>query len=232
MKKNESSHQDLEAFVANIPWFIEPSSKVVLNSQVIQLSKEFKQTFPLLTKLIKSARVTAVTIDTISYTLFAWDNRDGFTSGWLNKIESEDEYGCELITEHQLLLASIGGIQESFDQPENSFSNNQNFMFLGSECFQGIPAWNEYYPRVCKAGGFEAIECSSFVTFVNEANGAQTMYDPASKKVYLFSHDHSFDNVEVLAGQPEYTFHRFKNVTTFVDYVEALAKQWIGYLKK
>ncbi|WP_165602272.1 hypothetical protein [Chryseobacterium artocarpi] len=33
-------------------------------------------------------------------------------------------------------------------------------------------------------------------------------------------------NVDLLENQPEYTFYRFHNIISFVDYVEALALEW------
>lgn len=142
-----------------------------------------------------------------------------------------EEYKCELIEEHELLLRNIGGIQETFNQPENAFSNNQNFMFIGSECSRGIGSWDDYYLMRCEDEHKEAIDYSNLLAFVYEANGALTLYEPITKKILLFSHDHSFDNVEFLENQPEYTFHTFKNAINFVDYVEELARQWMKIIK-
>jgi len=232
MNDKEVANRDFEAFKKDISWFIKPSTKVTFKSQDLRISEEFKQTFPALTELIASARVTFLEIDSISYILFAWDSDQGSICGWLNKLEEQDSHSCELITEHEVLLRNIGGIRESFNQPENSFSNNQNFMFIGSECSIGIGDWDDYYSMTCEEDGFKKIDYSNYVAFVYEANGALTLYDRATKRVFLFSHDHSFDIVEFIENQPKYTFHCFKNVVTFVDYVEELAKQWSRVLKK
>ena len=131
-KKKEVS-QDLEAFKSEISWFLDPNSKVELKEQKeMRQSEEFKVTFPKLTELIQKSRQTYLIIDNINYILFAWDTLDGQICGWLNQQETEEEYKCELIEEHELLLRNIGGIRESFNQPEGSFTNNQNFMFIGS----------------------------------------------------------------------------------------------------
>ena len=83
----------------------------------------------------------------------------------------------------------------------------------------------------CEDEQKEEIDYSDLLAFVYEANGALTLYDPDTKKVLLFSHDHSFGNVEFMENQPEYTFHTFKNADSFTDYVEELAKQWKEIIK-
>jgi len=225
MKKEVN--QDFEAFKSEITWFLNPNTKVEFQEQnEMRLSELFRSTFPKLTELISKSRQTYLKIDNINYILFAWDTLDGQICGWLNQQENEEEYKCELIEEHQLLLRNIGGIKESFNQPEVSFSNNQNFMFIGSECSRGIGDWDDYYSMRCEEEGKNPIDYSNLVAFVYEANGALTLYDGLTKKVFLFSHDHSFENVAFMENQPEYTFHTFKNVETFEIYVEALAKEW------
>lgn len=225
------SRQDFEAFSDWVPWFIEPGSRVVLRPEVLVLREDFKRMFPVLAGLVGAARVTWVGIDDTSYLLFTWTDREGEICGWLNKMEDGAAYGCELIAEHVVLLENIGGIAESFNGPEGAFSANQNFMFTGSQCDKGI-GWGDYYSRLCEEGGYTKIDYTSFVTFVYEANGAATLYDPVSKEVLLFSHDHAFDYVDTMENQPEYTFHRFKGISTYVDYVETLGEQWSDYVRR
>ncbi|MBO9634094.1 MAG: hypothetical protein J7578_13345 [Chitinophagaceae bacterium] len=71
----------------------------------------------------------------------------------------------------------------------------------------------------------------NLISFVGEANDAETLYDIKTKKVYLFSHDHSFTYVTTVEGQPKYTFHHINGVINFVDYVEALATQWTSHIE-
>lgn len=225
-------NKDFEAFKSDVSWFLNSNSKVeFLEQNEIRLGEEFRSTFPRLTELISKSRQTYLKIDNVNYILFAWDTHDGEICGWLNQQENEEEYKCELIKEHQLLLRNIGGIRESFNQPEDSFTNNQNYMFIGSECSRGIGDWDDYYSMTCEEEGKNQIDYSNLLAFVYEANGALTLYDPLTKKAFLFSHDHSFENVEFMENQPEYTFHTFKSVETFEDYVEALATEWIEIIK-
>lgn len=227
MKKNA----DFEAFKEDISWFLKPNSDIVFKNSDLKISEEFKSTFPKLSGLIQKARVTNIYIDSQPYILFAWDSIDNQICGWLNKKDEADFYNYEMIEEHQLLLKNIGGIKESFNQPEDSFTNNQNFLFIGSECLRGIGDWDDYYCMMCEDDNCVKIDSSNYLAFVYEANGALTMYEPETKKVFLFSHDHSFDNVDFIENQPEYTFHRFKYVNTFTDYVEELADQWNKHIK-
>ena len=225
--KRTGSNSDVDAFKLAVTWAITPNSKVeFLGSHNVHLSQEFRDTFPRLSGLIANSRQTHISIDSNQFLLFAWDTKDGKICGWLNKQEGSDRYSCELIEEHHLLLRNIGGIQTSFNQPESSFSNNQNFMFIGSECSRGIGDYDDYYDMKCEDEEKEKIDYSHLLAFVYEANGALTLYDPYTKKVLLFSHDHSFDKVEFLEDQPEYTFHTFKKVDSFIEYVEELATQW------
>ena len=220
-------NQDFKAFQTEISWFIGTNSKVEFEvSKEIRLSEEFRTTFPELTGLILKSRQTYLKIDDINYILFAWDSKEGEVCGWLNQQETVEEYKHELIEKHELLLRNIGGIRESFNQPEGSFTNNKNFIFIGSECSRGIGDWDDYYSMMCEDEGKTEIDYSTFLTFSHEVNGDLTLYEPVAEELYLFSHDHSFENVDFVKDQPEYTFHTFKNINTFGSYVEELARQW------
>ena len=228
----DETNLDFEAFKADISWFIKPNLKIEFpDFDGVRLSEEFRAAFPKLSELIDNSRQTHVIIDSVNYLLFAWDSKEGQICGWLNQLESTEAIGCELIEEHELLLRNIGGIKESFNEPDDAFSNNQNFLFLGSECTRGIGDWEDYYTMACEDHQKEEIDHSNLLAFVQEANGALTLYEPETKKVLLFSHDHYFDHVEVMEHQPEYTFHTIKNVDTFEDYVEELARQWGEIIK-
>jgi hypothetical protein len=57
MNGESLANQDFEAFKSYMPWFFEPSSTVVVSAHELRISEEFKQTFPLLTRLVESACV-------------------------------------------------------------------------------------------------------------------------------------------------------------------------------
>lgn len=221
-------NSDFEDFKSDITWFVKPSDRVELleTEKNFSLTKDFQATFPNLTKLIQKSRVLSLTINNQPYKLFSWTTKDNKSCGWLNKIEADTKNEIKLLEEHKLLLKEIGGIQESYNQPEPSLYNNQNFLFIESECTKGIGGWDDYYEMMCEEENKLPIDFKDFVCFVREANGDVTLYDPESKYVMLFAHDHSFDNVEFLNDQPEYTFHKINGISTFTDYVEMLANEW------
>lgn len=219
---------DFETFKNDITWFLKPSDIVEFldNDLNISLSDKFQETFPNLTNLVQKSRKLNLTINNQEYILFSWTNKDNISFGWLNKIELDKTNEIEIIEEHELLLKEIGGIQESYNQPEPSLTNNQNFLFIKSECSLGIGGWDNYYEEMCKEENKTVIDYKDFICFVQEANGDVTLYDKNTKEVMLFAHDHCFDNVEFLDNQPEYTFHKINGIETFVDYVESLATEW------
>ena len=227
-RDHQEIHPDYIELTSYYKWLIKDSDLVEFGSKqkTITLSTKFKSTFPILTKLILKARILNLKINKEDYKLFGWTSKNNVRYGWINKFEKSRNSELKLITEHRLLLDEIGGIWESFNQPEPSLTLNQEFLFIESECMSGIGGWDEYYELMCEEYNLEKIDYDDFVCFVREANGDVTLYNPENKEVFLFAHDHSYDDVEFIKGQPEYTFHKINNVDTFVDYVEKLAYQW------
>lgn len=226
-------NKDFETFKNNKKWFFEASDKVefLYTENELQLSETFNSTFPLLTELLHQARILKLKINDQPYKLFSWTNKDDSSCGWLNKVEENVSTTFKLIEEHELLLSEIGGIHESYNQPEPSLSNNQNFMFTQSGCFTGIGGCEETYEEICNGENKQPIDFKDLICFVEEANGNMTLYNPKNKEVLLFAGDHCFDNVEVLENQPDYTFYKINNITNFVDYVETLAAEWKNEIK-
>lgn len=228
---------DFDIFKQEISWFIEPMDKVDLATAIPNFSITFISTFPTLHKLLSQATVLEVRLtrknNTAYYKLFSWTDKNNLKSGWLCKFET-DEQELQILEEHQLLLDNLGGIQESYTQIETEneiLTDNQNFIFTKSECRKGLEDWTELYDETCNDEGLEKINTMDLICFASEANGNETFYDLKTKQILLFASDHSFDNVEVLKGQPEYTFYTINGVTTFVNYVEVLAQQWLDNLQ-
>lgn len=225
-------NRDLEVFKKEVSWFISQEDNIIINNDnhVIELSNLFKKTFPLLTRLISKARVLNLTINTQPYILFSWTDKEENSCGWLNKVEPTNSSKFYLIEEHRLLLNTIGGIQESYNEPYPSLNNNQNFMFIESECSIGIDTWDEYYIELCTDDNIEPSDWNDCICFAVEANGNLTLYNTKSKEVLLFAHDHCFEDVVCLEGQPEYTFYKIENIDNFTDYIESLADSWLARL--
>ena len=225
-----TSFPDFEYFKNDYTWFFKPKDKIELAAGELPLGPEFEKTFPGLHALVGTARITDVKINKHNYKLLAWTLQDGEPCGWLCLVEDAAVNDLRLLPEHKLLLQHIGGIKESFNQPDGSFSNNQNFLFVQSLCEKGLGGWEEVYLEECNYVKAEPLPIDELITFVQEANGNITVYHMETKQVYLYAHDHAFDNVTAVPGQPEYTFHYINDVNNFVDYVEALAKQWTEHL--
>jgi hypothetical protein len=221
---------DFEDFKLERSYFIRRTDKVIVTSGNITISPEFEKTFPVLNNLMRKARVLDVALRKDTYKLYSWTAKDGLSCGWLCKIEAPETSNIEILPEHQLLLDNIGGIRECFNEPEDAFTNNQNFLFIKSECKRGLD-WIEYYYESCRQNNLEPIPVDNLVSFVHEANGAETLYHIKTRQIYLFSHDHCFDYVTFVEGQPEYTFHYINGVSNFIDYVETLASQWRDHIE-
>jgi hypothetical protein len=228
MKNNNIDTTDFDTFLEDTPWFLQSTDTVDFldgGSKTI-LSLEFQKVFSKLSILIQQARVLNLTVNNQPYRLFSWTNIYGLCCGWMNKIEPTIDSELKFIEEHKVLLKEIGGIQETYNEPEPSLTNNQNFLFIASECIKGIGELEEYYEDLCKEEDLVKMECKDFITFVVEANGAVTVYNSISKEVMLFSHDNGFDDVECLEDQPEGSFYTINEIVTFVDYVERIAEEW------
>jgi len=230
-------NMDFEIFKKECSWFIEPTDKIEIKETDVSYSEDFKKTYPLLFGLLLKARTVEIILTrtrkkketVVNYRLYSWDTKDGNTAGWLCKIES-GQSAIPILPEHELLINHIGGIQESYetDSENEKLTDNQNFLFIKSDCELSAKEWNEYYLDSCEEEGLEPLDTDHFLAFALEANGNTTYYDLRTKQVFLFAPDHCFDYVTEVENQPEYTFYRINGVDTFVDYVEKLAKQWLN----
>ena len=233
-KKDSNSDLDFDEFKNQISWFIKPNDSISFEKKFNNpiLSDVLNETFPKLCELISLSRILQLSINGKSYYLYSWTNKENISCGWLTEIEQKRNIGLKMCLAHELLLEEIGGIRESYNQPKNSLCNNQNFMFIGSECSKGIGLYDEYYEMMCKDKECKKLSDKDLISFVQEANGSLTLYDFKTEKVRFFSHDHALANVVFLENQPEYTFHKFKGIDTFSDYVESLAIEWLNEMKK
>jgi len=224
---------DFEIFKKEAGWHIKSTDLIELTQISPDFSDNFISTFPTLYKLISQASILDILLTRKKginlYKLFTWTDINNLKSGWLCKFETNTN-NLKILPEHQLLLNNIGGIQETyrqFDTEDEILTDNQNFLFIKSKCTKGLRDWIKLYGQVCEAENAEQIDTENLVCFVGEANGNETFYDLNTKQVLLFAPDHSFVNIEVLNNQPEYTFYTINGVTTFIDYVETLAQQWL-----
>jgi len=218
-------------FCSEIPWFFTDTDDVTIYDVELSFSDRFAPLFPELHKLLLSAESQLLELnreDEISkFYLFSWENTIGEKSGWLCKIEEEIQ--LEIPEELEILIRNMGGIQESYSEivdDEQRFTDNQNFLFIASELRKGAGLWEEFYLDLCKDENKTPIDTSDLIRIAEEANGNETFFDLKTTQMLIFAPDHDFEYVTVLENQPEYTFYTINEVTTIVDYVETLAKQW------
>lgn len=197
-------------------------------------SKEFVTLFPKLAQLLKRAITIELTLNgNQRFRQYIWTNQKGETSGWLCKLEHCVPQGRHLIDEHILLAKTIGGIIEYWltDQPRdpNSFIDSNIFTFSLTNSHIGIGEWEHNHASDCKTNDGDTLDPNRFVTFALEANGNSTFYDYETKEVFIYLHDDysPFATIPI----PGHSIYRYNAVTTFTDYVEALAQQWSEALK-
>lgn len=227
---------DFQKFTECISWFFETDDNLEFVDSKFVSSEIFKFTFPKLNYLMSKSRVLDIKLTSgnkiIQYKLYSWTSLENQNSGWLCKIENQ-EIDIKILEEHKILLGNIGGIMETYYLGENNvqkLTNNQKFLFTKSKCSKWL-YWEDYYVELCKNERVQKIITTELVCFVVEANGNATYYDLENKQVFLFAPDHSFKNVEILDGQPEYTFYKIKGIENFTDYVEVLSQQWIDIIQ-
>ncbi len=74
---------DFEEFKRDISWFIKFDDDVTVEQGSLNLSAQFKATFPLLHGLIMKARILSITINDDKYNLLSWDSTQHKPCGWL-----------------------------------------------------------------------------------------------------------------------------------------------------
>jgi len=228
----------LKEFQNQVSWFNHQNKPLeTYEISSYDLTTTFKTTFPELTRLIDASFKTGIEMDGKSMILFTWE-LDHVISGWMCQLDSPR---VELIAEHRILIDNIGGIIESFNGPTSvdidgrhyntALHLNQYFMFVGSMCSDHTDCdWYAPYLDWCNKIHANPIDISNAVFFTREANGDNFFYDRTTKEVKLFAHDTGYQYVDPEPDQPERSLYTINGLTTFDEFVELLAKQWLSYL--
>lgn len=208
-----------------------------ISDRKVTFSKEFSSLFPELSNLISKASVVDFTINSNRrFRQYIWTKKDGSTNGWLCNLEHCTPQGRNIIEEHELLSKSVGSIIECWTSDEDAkvetFIDNNNFTFSLVDTTKGIAGWEDNYLELCEEESISPLDINDFVTFALEANGNITFYNYKTKEVFYYAHDgyYAFD-ISLVDKQPEYSIHTIDGVSTFVDYVEQLAKQWLAIVR-
>lgn len=199
-------------------------------------TSEFIDTFPKMTELLQKPLVVDFAINRHQrFRQYIWSRNNSKSIGWLCRLEHCVPQGRNIIGEHILFSKNVGGIIKYWIDDKgitsNTFIDNNHFTFSLPDTHSGIGGWEDNYLSDCSDIGVEPLDVKDFVTFALEANGNTTFYHKDTKEVFFFAHDgYSPIDITLLSGQPDYSIHKFDNVTTFVDYAEALASQWLNII--
>lgn len=226
-----------QAFQKEISWFNYKKEPIeVFEIDQFNLTKKFKEIFPIMSDLICSSTKTGIEFKGKSFILFTWEI-DNEISGWMCQF---DQPSIPLIEEHQILVDNIGGIIESFNGPKSMEINgvdfnytltaNQDFMFVGSMNTDKLYC-EDYYLDWCVKSNCNPVDLSNAVFFTREGDGAKYFYDRRTKEVKLFSLDNNFRFIEPVPNQPERMMYTIKGLDTFEEFVEMTAKQWNEYFE-
>ena len=226
---------DLGIAKSQLSWFFHGKKIKNIRNGQLEPNLEFQKIFPQTNKLLEKANITAFEIDNKAYRLYGWITKSENSCGWLCKLE--DRLGDNnFLKDHKVLIEHMGGIQESWDEYDeievnNPFTLNQNFMFIGSECWKGLGKLEKVYLELCEKEKLSPLKnYKELIVFAKEVNGDLTLYDLETKKVYLYAHDQASDYAEILEGQPKYTFYNIIGIESFTDYVEKLSNDWLGII--
>lgn len=220
---------DWEVFVEDVPWFVDDGAKVNVPSSFrgLPLSSEVQSRFPNLARLLECAEVTPVSIDDAAYHLLAWDGREGYRIGWLCFPPSSNGMN-DIHDDHQELLKCFGGVVERFNEPGETWLLNHNDALTQREAKHDGSILDQYMWAFEDEGLSLPISLTEYYSIAREANGNMTFCHRTSGQVILFAPDHAFDHVTELDGCPKYTLYTINGVTSFRDWVEAVASQWLN----
>ena len=223
---------DWDIFIESVPWFVNSESKIIIDEKQkeIDLSTDFHNKFPLLSKLLHNADITRVAIDGSQFDLFAWDDIENYRIGWLCQVPPQNRSN-QIFEDHNLLFTGFGGIVERFNEPENTWLLNINDSLTLREAKHNGSFIEDYRWSFDDAGVEIPIILNDYYSIAREANGNATLCHRESGDVVFWAPDHSFDHISVLKNCPEYTLYTINGVTQFAEWVENIAKQWLNNIE-
>ena len=224
---------DWEAFTESIPWFVDAGAKVHVSEprDGLELPSSVAVVFPTLAHLLAQSHVSPVSVNDVPYQLLAWDAEDGQRMGWLCLVPDAG-IPNDIHADHTELLHSFGGIIERFNEPDDTWLLNHDDALTGREASHDASFINDYAWAFADAGVDLPIRPSEYYSLAREANGNTTLCHRITGQVLLFAPDHAFDFVVPFDGCPEYTLYRINGVDTLRDWVDTVARQWLGHAGK
>ncbi len=236
------ARSDWDIFCDHVSWFLKPNELTitsVVEAPAVEFfdpSKGFESRFPTLTRLLSLGRVSVVEVDERRFHLHTWPKLDGRRCGWLCEQPGLTS-DVSLHADHRILLESFGGVREPFNGPSGTWTLNLNWWACASELRLLTPRESDIYRQYLK-DTLESPECSflgeleQYVRFALEANGNFLAYHAKTGEVVMFASDHNCSHVIPVAGCPEHSFYRVQNASTFRDWIELVAAQWLSNVKR
>ena len=217
-----------QSFVDDVPWFLDSHERTIVGPLAPpgswSLPRAVADMFPQLADLLSNAHTSRVSLGTREYVLFSWETEGGIPT-WLCPRPTPSPRS-DLLPAHRALLAAFGGIVERSQEPVDTWLLNTNESLTDDEARHDATFITAYAWAFERVPGGIPIDHTSYYSISPEANGNTTLCHRRSGEVLLFAPDHSFDDVQVLAGCPPYTLYRRNGASTFVEWVEAVAEQW------
>jgi hypothetical protein len=215
---------DWEIFTESKPWFLDDDAKVDLGPgrEPAEIANGIQSAFPKLAELIRSATLTGVAINGLQHELLAWDAPCDNRIGWLC-ISPMDVVLNPVCSPHRHLLNSFGGVIERFNEPETRLLNH-NAVLTNHEASFDASFINDYSWAF---DGNVPIDLTAYYTVAREANGNTTICHRDDCSILLFAPDHAFKDVTTLDGCPDFTLYNIHNASTFTEWVELIAHQWL-----
>jgi hypothetical protein len=218
-----------QEFAADVTWFAKRRKRIAVGSLSQpgswRPSPKFSALFPTLAALLEAACTSLVSADDEQFVLFSWES-GGRVLSWLARPPAAAP--DTLYPAHRTLLSEFGGITERGCEFEKQWLVNTNESLTLVEASDDASFVNDYEWAFEDIPGGIPIDLAAYYVISREANGNATLCHRVEGDVLLFAPDHAFRHVVPLAGCPDYTFYRIKGAPGFVDWVEAVAKQWMA----
>ncbi len=172
----------------------------------------------------------------------------GWRSGcWLGVYPPNADAAAGLHPLHRRLLSEFGGIKETWvvdwETEFISYLDNLNWALGERETLKGATGEEgsnvreaaEFYEEMCADQEVDPVlDVRDYRCFAQEANGDWYLYQKQTSELLLVSHDLGFDFVE--PKQPledtrlDLPVYRFKELNTLTEWVERVARQWLGHI--
>ncbi|MCW1916033.1 hypothetical protein OJ996_20765 [Luteolibacter sp. GHJ8] len=223
---------DFECFLREVTWFNYDKIPMSIGETNPRSgpSEDLIEAFPAMSELLGKSRTTEVIVGDKQYELLAWTRSDGVQMGWLCP-KPPPEVPAEIFSLHRLLLGEFGGIEETFNQPDDAWTMNQNSVLILEEALNDA-SQIEYSDWLFEEEDLEIpIQPSDYHGISREANSDMTICHRTTGEVLLLAHDHGYSHAKLLPGCPEGTLYTLDGAPTFTAFVDIIAKQWLAEIR-